>query len=147
MAGEISTYADDIAKVLKAHFMRQWMSKEGFMTELADVVGSDDEKKPLIDIYGVNQEHMKGLMLSALRYIKAMTPAIDATNTDLANLAPAEGSGEGTSSFDSGSSDGGEGDGGMDDFDMGGMDDLDSGEGLDGGEDDGGTAPEEEPTE
>ena len=142
MAGEISTYADDIAKVLKAHFMRQWMSKEGFMTELADVVGTDDEKKPLIDIYGVNQEHMKGLMLSALRYIKAMTPAIDATNTDLANLAPAEGSGEGSSSFDSGSSDGGEGDGGgMDDFGMGGMDDLDSGEGLDGGEE----PPAEEP--
>ena len=143
MAGEISTYADDIAKVLKAHFMRQWMSKEGFMNELADVVGTDDEQKPLIDIYGVNQEHMKGLMLSALRFMKSMAPAVDATNTDLTNLAPADGSGGGSSSFDSGSSEGGEDgeDGGGDDFGMGGMDDYGGGDGLDGGEE----TPTEEP--
>lgn len=126
MAGEISAYADDIAKILKAHFMRQWMSKEGFMTELADVVGTDDDKKPLIDIYGINQEHMKGLMLSALQFIKAMAPAIDATNTDLTNLAPAEGGGE-SGYTDSGSSEDSGGEDG-DEFDMGDMGDVGGGD-------------------
>ena len=124
MAGDISNYADDIVKILKAHFMRQWMAKEGFMTELADVVATDDDKKPLIDIYSVNQEHLKGLMLSALRFMKAMTPAIDATNTDITKLGPAEGGGSSYSSdsSDTGSDTGGEG--GEDDFGMGGMGDF-----------------------
>lgn len=129
-AGEIATHADSITKILKAHFMRQWMSKEGFMTELADVVSVDDDNKPLIDIYAVNQDHLKGLMLSALRFIKAMTPAAQAADTDLNNLGTTEGSSTG-SSFDSGSSDeGSTEDTGGDDFGMGDLGDLgDTGEG------------------
>ena len=129
-AGEIATHADSITKILKAHFMRQWMSKEGFMTELADVVSVDDDNKPLIDIYSVNQDHLKGLMLSALRFIKAMTPVAQAADTDLNNLGTTEGSSTG-SSFDSGSSDeGSTEDTGTDDFGMGDLGGLgDTGEG------------------
>ena len=121
MAGEIATYAGDIAKILKAHFMRQWMAKENFMSELADVVGVDDDKKPLIDIYSVNQEHLKGLMLSSLKFLKAMTPAVHAADKDIENLSPAEGGSSG--SYDSGSSDSGDS-GSTEDDGMGGMDDM-----------------------
>lgn len=146
--GQISTHIDTLKNILKAHFMREWMSKEGYMTELADIVTLGDDKLPKVDIYSVNKEHMEALVLNAMRYIKTLTPMRAAADKDLANLAVDDGTGgSSSSSSDSGDSGGSdEGFGGFDDmnFDEAMPGEEDGGDGADGA---GGDEPpaEEEP--
>lgn len=112
IAGEISSNADSMKVILRAHFIRDWMAKNGFMTELNDIVTSDEDGKPSLDIYEITKSHMEGLMRTSLNFIKNMKPVSTAANTDLTNMSVDEGSS--TGSDDTGSED--TGDAGGDDF-------------------------------
>lgn len=102
IAGNISSNIDAIKAVVKAYYIRKWMADNGYMPELNDIVTADDEGKPTLDIYGVNQAHVEGLVRSLTKFMVNMKPSIDASNKDLENNGVGD---EGGSGFDTGSSD------------------------------------------
>jgi hypothetical protein len=124
LAGDASSNIDSIKAVLKAHFLRQWMSSNGYMSELNDIVTATEDGKPTLDVFDMNKNHMAGLLRSCMKFLEAIQPTVLAANKDLETLGVAEGTSTSTdSSSDSG-------DGGGDDFDIGGdmgMGDLDMG--------------------
>lgn len=121
ISGAISSNIDSLKSILKSYFLRRWMSENGYMSELNDIVTANEEGKPTLDIYEMNKNHMEGLMRSAMSFIKSILPAKEATDKDLSNLGVVEGV-QDTASSDSGSGDlGGSGDSGLDlDLDIGG---------------------------
>lgn len=86
IAGEISSNIDSIKSILKNYFIRQWMSKNGFMTELNDIVTADEDGEPTLDIYQINQTHLEGLIKSATKFIAATQALREAANKDLENM-------------------------------------------------------------
>lgn len=121
LAGDINSNIDTIKAAYKAYFLRLWMAQNGFMTELADIVGKTEDGRPAIDIQESMATHIEGLMLGTNQFIKQLKPFKDASNADLAALDASNGGGS-SSSSDSGMSD--SSDFGGDDT-MGGMGDLD----------------------
>lgn len=140
ISGEISSNIDSIKAIVKSYYIRRWMSENGFMPELNDIVTSDEDGKATLDIYDVNKNHLEGLIRSAEKFIKSMQPVKTAADNDLQNLGVEPGSSS------SGSDDSGGG-GGDDEFGLGGGgDDFGGGgDGLDGlgGDDLGGSGTPE----
>lgn len=106
IAGDISQHADSIKEILKAHFLRDWMARNNYMPELADIVSVTETGEPVLDIYEVNDSHTKSIMRSAVKFIEKVTGHKLAANKDLDNLGTEEpegggfDTGEGTSSDD-----------------------------------------------
>ena len=121
IVGDISSNIDSIKLILKNYYIRQWMSQNGFMTELNDIVTSDEDGSPVLDIYDINHSHLEGLIKSSMRFIESMQGIKDAANKDLQNMGVEEGQPD-TATTDTTSS-------GGDEFgDMGGMDFGDMGD-------------------
>lgn len=123
--GDVSTEAATVKSMIKAHYIRKWLADKGIMPELGDLVGTDDDGLPLLNLKGDITDHLKGLIRGGILALADMAPLIEAANRDMKNLEvePSEntstdGGGGGGGGF------GGGGGGGFDDFGMGGMDDL-----------------------
>ena len=86
IAGDISGSIDAVKAMAKAHFSRRWMSENGFMPELNDLITNDEDGRPTLDLYDVNKNHVEGLMRSILKYVEALSAAKNAANKDLENL-------------------------------------------------------------
>lgn len=147
IGGEISRDVDSIKKMLRAHFIRQYMAENGIMPELAAIVSLSENNEPEINLWETQVEHIKKLAATLGNFITK----IDQSKTDndklVTNLQNGDagggdfgggggGSDSGFGSFgdDSGGDDGGlglddagggGGDGGLGDLDAG----LDSGGG------------------
>lgn len=124
LIGDANSNIDSIKAVVKAYYMRRWMSENGYMAELNDIVTANEDGKATLDIFDMNKSHMSGLLRSCLKFIQSLQPTVLASNADLEKLGVPEGTPD-SSSSDSGSDDSG---GGMDDFGMGddmGMDSND----------------------
>jgi len=120
ISGEFSDTVDAIKSTLKAHFLRRWMADNGYMTELGDMISTDDEGMPVLDIYEMSKEHIQGIMRSSLKFIEKLQATKLAADKDINELG-VDGSGPSdSSSDDTTSDDSGEDDMGMDDmgFDM-----------------------------
>jgi hypothetical protein len=72
LTGNISGYMDSIKPIVKAYFIRRWMSENNFMPELAELVTLDNEGKPNIDLYDISKAHITNLMKSAFKLISSM---------------------------------------------------------------------------
>ena len=118
IAGEFANMVDAVKASLKAYFMRQWMSENGFMSQLADITSTNEEDKPIIDLNEISKDHMEGVMRTALQYIESLKNARIAANKDIENMDV-----EGSGPMDTSSSDS---DSGSDE----GMDDTGSPEGI-----------------
>ena len=142
LAGETSTTIDVIKQVVKSYFLRNWMSENGYMSELNDIVTADEDGNATLDIYDINKTHVEGIVRSSIRLIKAMQPVKNAADKDLESMnVELEGESLSSSSDDtSGSEFGG------DDFGFGG-DDFGGGEMDFGGDMTGETPAEETPEE
>lgn len=114
-AGDISSTTDSIKAMMKAYFMRKWAAENNYLSELNDIVTSNEDGNAKFDLYDVNRQHIEGLMKSILKFMQSSKPAISASNQDLSNMN-VEGSGSSDSSSDSSSDDSSSDDGGMDDF-------------------------------
>jgi hypothetical protein len=141
LAGQISGNVDSVKAVVKSYFIRRWMSDNGYMPELNDIVTSDEEGKPTLDIYNVNQAHIEGLVRSLTKFMVKMKPIANASDKDLENNNVVEGDGSSSESSDSG--DTGGGDGGFGDDGFGDMGDLGGDATQDTPPDDTETKPEE----
>ena len=121
VAGEFSNSVDAIRSNMRAYFVRKWMAENGYMSELADMISTDDEGDPVINLYDMTKEHIQGLMTSALKFMESIKKTKEAADKDIENLN-VDGSGPSeSSSYDSSSDsddDSGSGDSGGDD-DMG----------------------------
>lgn len=123
MSGDIANNIDPIKAALKAYFSRDWMSKNGYMSELADIVTKDEEGKPVIDLSAVMSDHLEGISRTALHYINKTRAAVDAVNKDMTALNIEPESGSSDSNYDSESSGDEDGSGSDDSFDdLGDMD-------------------------
>lgn len=112
ISGELANNIDSVKKIVRHYFIRRWMAENGFMAELSDIVTTNEEGKPTVDIVDMNKSHIEALMGNALKLIQGLLPAKNAVNKDLEKLQVEPGT------QDSGSSDSGSdtGSGGGDDF-------------------------------
>lgn len=72
LVGELSNYVDSVKAVVKSYFIRRWMSDNNFMPEISELVTSDNEGNPNIDLYDVSKSHIVSLMKSAFKLIESM---------------------------------------------------------------------------
>jgi hypothetical protein len=98
-AGNISNYADSIKKIVRAYYLRQWMSDNNFMPELSDLITKDEDGKPNMDIFEINQSHLDGLMKSSVKFVDKMSAVKRAADKDLEAMG-----GEASEPSDSGDS-------------------------------------------
>jgi hypothetical protein len=82
-AGNISNYADSIKKIVRAYYLRQWMSDNNFMPELSGLITKDEDGKPNMDIFEINQNHLDGLMKSSIKFIDKLSAVKRAADKDL----------------------------------------------------------------
>lgn len=135
IAGAVGENIDVIKNALKAYFLRAWMAKNGFFSELGDIVSLGENDKPTIELSDIMTTHIEGVNRTALNFISRMKPIKEATDTDIANLNVEASDVSSSSSSDEDTPD----DGGGDDMGMGDMD-----FGLDDG---GADNPDETPSE
>lgn len=117
VSGNINSNVDSVKAVLKAYFIRKWMSENNFMPELADIVTSDEDGDPNLDLYNINKQHIESVGKSIIVFIKKLKAFKAAANKDLENMDVEAGMTD--SSSDTSTDDGGSG---GDDFGMGGFD-------------------------
>lgn len=66
-----------IRTALKAHFMREYMIKNGFFTQLANITTFSKDGTPVIDLHEIMSTHMKGLIATTKAYLEEFTPRED----------------------------------------------------------------------
>lgn len=121
-AGDVSAYVDTLKETVKAHYIRRWMSENGMLTELAELVTTDDEGKPMIDIYKAETDHINALKKSLSAFMDRLQEVSNAANlveADRKENSTSQGGGTSAPSGDTGSTEGGD----SDPFGMGGSDD------------------------
>jgi len=122
ISGDISNYIDTIKKIVRAHYLRQWMSDNNFLTELSDLVTKDEDGKPNMNLFDINKSHIEGLVKTSVKFIDSMKAAREKANTDIQNLGtePAQPTDNSSQSDDDDTSfqDTGSQDAGMDDFSL-----------------------------
>jgi hypothetical protein len=104
VAGELNGSVDVIKQTLRAYFLRKWMSENGFMPELSDIVSTDEDNKPMINIESMMTAHVEGLTLTSLEYLNKLKANKDAATKDMQTLnaesVEATGGGDTSSSTD-----------------------------------------------
>lgn len=153
IGGEISRDVQSIQKMLKAHFMRQFMAENAILPELASIVTLNEQDEPEMNLWETQSEHIKKLILTMGNFMKKIQKSKQESNELVERLnatAGDEGGGGGGDDYSSSSPDDtsssgdmGGGDGGLD---FPGLDDI-PGMGGDegGGGDDSGTTEPESP--
>ena len=66
-----------IRTALKAYFMREFMIKNGFFTQLSNITTFSKDGTPAIDLYEIMSAHMKGLIATTKSYLEEFTPRAD----------------------------------------------------------------------
>jgi hypothetical protein len=128
VSGEVNSNIDSIKAVLKAYFVRKWMSENNFMPELADIVTCNEDGNPNIDLFEINKDHIESIGKSVLTFIKKMKSFKEAANKDIENMNVVPGETTSSASTDDG---GGSDSMGSDDFGMdegGSLDDGSAGD-------------------
>ena len=128
--GELSDQASTLRAMVKAFFMRKWMTEKGLFTELSALLCSDTEGEPQSAIVDEIKGHLESLTKAGVMALVGLSANRKAASADLGNVNvdPDGGGGDMPTDTGSSSSDSGMGDmGGMDDLggmDMGGGDDA-----------------------
>jgi hypothetical protein len=149
--GDVAEKINTMKAVAKAYFMRQWMSENGMLTELGQLTTTDEDGKPVIDVFKMQADHIETLTKTFNEFFKNLVPITNKENDKFQETmkeSNTQAEGSSTSFGESGSSDNGEG-GGDNGFGEPGQDDFGA-TGF-GGTDDGGLgdlgAPPEMPGE
>jgi hypothetical protein len=98
VSGDISGYIDTIKKIVRAHYLRQWMSDNNFMSELSDLVTKNEDGNPNMDLFEINKTHIEGLVKTSIRFIDSMKVVKAAANKDIETIGaePAQSSDSGS---------------------------------------------------
>lgn len=122
VAGELSGSVDVIKQTLKAYFLRKWMSENGFMPELSDMVSTDEDERPMINIETIMASHVEGLTRSSIDYLNKLKANKEAATKDMTTLNAGEVESSGFGESESSGTEPSENSGG--EFDLGGDMDL-----------------------
>jgi hypothetical protein len=136
--GDVSEHVDMVKENIKAYYARKYMAETGMLSELSELVSTDEEGKPRVDLYNISSEHAKAMgatinhFLDTVMELKNQANAAEKLRKDKDTT---QGGAEATTSeVTSTSSSGGGGFGGGfggDDLGLGGLDtglgDLDAG--------------------
>jgi hypothetical protein len=149
--GDLSENVETTIEIVKSYFLRRWMQNNDVLPEVFELLESDKDGQPLLDVLKLHESHMDSVSKSLVEFMKKALRKAH-LNTQLKEKLGelAEGNGESDSgSDDSGSDDSGGGDedaGGDDSGDEGGGDDDfgDFGDDDLGGEDEGSEEDNEE---
>jgi hypothetical protein len=129
-AGDVAEKINTMKGVAKAYFLRKWMADNGMLNELAQLTTTDEEGKPVIDIFKLQADHIETLQKTFNEFFKGLVSITNKENdTYQATMKESNTQAEGsnTSFGDNGSSDlggGGMGDLGGGGGDSGGLGDL-----------------------
>lgn len=131
IGGQLSRDVESIKKMLRAYFVRQFMSENGIMPELATMVTLNEDDEAELDLWAEQSEHIKKLMKTMSGFMKKIQKTKQETDEIVGRLNEInEADGDSGGGFGSGSSDesssdagGGSGDDGLG-LDFPGMDDL-----------------------
>jgi hypothetical protein len=119
-AGEIANDAGVIREMIKAYYMRKFITDKGIMPELSELTAVGDDGQPQLDFMKNATDHVQALVRSGITALATLQPIIQAGNKDLAAMGAEPGEGDSAGSEDSGGgTDEFEGDnfgGGADDF-------------------------------
>jgi len=86
ISGEISGNIDSIKAIVKSYFIRKWMSENNYMSELSDIVTTNEDGGPTMNINDINKSHIEGVIRSSIDFINSLNPIKKASNTDLENM-------------------------------------------------------------
>lgn len=114
LGGEAMGQVDGLKELLRAHFLRQWLTENGVLTELGTLTTMASDGSPTVDFYDATQKHIEGLTKSLTKFLIKLKPIKDAADTVsqqlLGGVEDSSGATDSTSEDDSG---------GGDDFGMG----------------------------
>lgn len=80
-AGDISEHVDTVKNAFRSYYARKWMAENGMLPELGELVGTDDDGKPLVPIATISAEHTANMMRTLNAFMENMTKIKDAANT------------------------------------------------------------------
>lgn len=126
--GEVSNQTEAVREMMKAYFIRQWMSENGMMPELSDLTATDKDGKPVLDLYAAQKSHIEALTKSMTSLMVGLQQVKNASDMVLDDrVGETEPPAAPTDGEDAGGSGGGDdnpfGDDSGDDF---GLDDMGS---------------------
>lgn len=111
-AGDISGDIGVAKEIIRAYFIRKWVSENGMLPELGAITASNEDGKPMINFFDEQKTHIAALAKSLSQLMISLKPNTDQTNEELQD-AGVESSGV---SSDTTSDDDTGGIGGDDDF-------------------------------
>jgi hypothetical protein len=139
VVGELNQAVDMAVAVARSHFAREWMMKNDYMTELLDLLATDEKGEPIYNLWELNAQYSESkakalaLFIDKVKDLKRTGDQYMQSNEQDGDLGGGDYSNTESSSDDNGSPEGddfgmgGDGlDGGMDDFDLGGTGDNDN---------------------
>lgn len=115
LVGDVSSNIDSVKAVLRNYYIRKWMAENGFMSELNDIVTTDENGKPSLDLFELNKTHMEGVVKSTLGFIESLQGLKKAADADIAEMGVEEGQVDDTADTTTGSDEFGMDDMGFDD--------------------------------
>lgn len=87
LGGEISRNVDSIKKMLRAHFIRQYMAENGVMTEVATIVSTSDSNEPELDMWESQTDHIRKLAATLGKFITSIDKSKNDNNKLVTTLA------------------------------------------------------------
>jgi hypothetical protein len=90
LVGDISEHIDVIKPIVKAYYIRRWMSENNFLPEINELVTSDDQGGPCIDLYDISKSHITSLMKSTFKLIKTMQKNKETMDENLSTIGAEE---------------------------------------------------------
>ena len=91
MSGEVNGNVDNVKAIIKAHYLRKWMSENNVLTELAELTTNDENGNPMLNFVDIQKDHINGLVRSIVHLYKETKPVGIASDKDLANIGGGDG--------------------------------------------------------
>ncbi len=101
-AGDLSEQASTLRAMVKAYFLRKWMTEKGLFTELSTLLGSDEDGEPQTTIVDEIKSHIESLTKAGVMTLVGLSPNRNAATSDLGKIgAVPDGGGGGDTSYGS----------------------------------------------
>ena len=70
--GELSNAVDMAKGVVRGHLAREWMSKNDFMSELLEILTTDESGKPIMNLWEIQAQHSESMAKALASFIDAV---------------------------------------------------------------------------
>lgn len=84
--GNVSNQVGTAKAIIKAYYMRKFMSENGILPELAELTALDEEGLPKLDVLGMQSSHIEALNKSLTQFMVGLQPIKNASDKVMDNL-------------------------------------------------------------